>query len=66
MYIVNIKYVYVYYIYVYIFIFTSLYECVYEMHIVVYLCSQQINIKETSRLFLLLLLSLSLLLELYA
>ena len=57
------------YVYVYIFIFTSLYECIYEMHIVVYLCTQQINIKETTRLFLLLLLllllSLSLLLLWY-
>ena len=50
------------YVYVYIFVFTSLYECIYEMHIVVYLCTQQINIKETTRLFLLLLLLLFLLL----
>ena len=54
------------YVYVYIFVFTSLYECIYEIHIVVYLCTQQINIKETTRLFLLLLLlSLSLLLLWY-
>ena len=52
MHIVYIQYVNVYYMYAYTYsylLFTSLYTCIYEMHVVVYLglslCSQQINIK---------------------